>query len=107
MMWCLKDRDHQVSEFESFFQRPGHCHVSGVDDETERKDDVGNETIPFLSAEAALASVFGRKTEEQVGCVDALMKCLSHALAIGCNSIIVDECCVGEAEEFCWRERRM
>ena len=107
MMLCLNDSEHEVAKFKTFGQRPGNCHVSGVYDESNIEHDMGYEGIPFFSAEAALTSILGRKAEENISCVNALVKCRAHAFSICCDSIVVYESCVREAEEFSWRERRM
>ena len=63
-MLCLKDCEHKISQFDLFGQRPGDCHISGNNQETEIEDDGGDKVIPFLCAEAALVPIIGRKTEE-------------------------------------------
>jgi hypothetical protein len=58
-----KDAEHEISKLETFVERPRHGHRSRVDEKAETEHAMGDEWIPFLGAEAALAAVLVRKTK--------------------------------------------
>jgi hypothetical protein len=106
-MLGIENAKHQVAKFETFVERPCHCHGARVDEKPKTEHDVGNGGVPFLGTEAALSTIVNRKAEEQAGSTNALMKSLAHAVTTGCHAVIIDERGVGEAEKVGWRKRRM